>query len=65
MARWQVELISKESDRSYVYNVDSLDDRASDEEVARGALVEHGRLILLGRPLEVVHEDRAAVTRIG
>lgn len=65
MARWQVELVSKESDRSYVYNIDSLNDRASDEEVVRSALVEHGRLIMLGRSLEVVYEDRAAVTRIG
>jgi hypothetical protein len=65
MGKWQVALVSKESDRQFVYDVASNDPQATDAEVVLAALVEHGRMIVAGRVSEVVHEDRAGVIRIG
>jgi len=65
MGKWQVALVSKESDRQFVYDVASNDSQATDAEVVLAALAEHGRMIVAGKVSEVVHEDRAGVTRVG
>lgn len=63
MAEWRVELISKESDRTFVYGVAYLGEQ-TDEQVFKAALACHGRMIVEGRVDEVVHADRGSVQRI-
>lgn len=63
MAEWRVELVSKESDRSFAYGIAYPGER-TDEQVFNAALACHGQMIVEGRVDEVVHDDRGVVERV-
>lgn len=62
MAKWDVELVGKDTGRIFKYGV-AFAGEATNERVFFAALAAHGQMILTGQINEPVHGDRGKVRR--
>lgn len=60
---FQVGLIGQRTGQVFVYDVASPTPTPTNEQLFEAALIEHGRNVVLGRVDQVVHTDRAEITR--